>query len=82
MTRIALPDDAISKLRTATDSVEICTASGDVVGVYSPKQDYATEHSANFDTSLDISREELRRRAERGTGRPLADLLQEWEKRK
>ena len=72
MTRIALPDDAISKLRTATDAVEICTTSGDVVGIYSPKQDLS-----EYDLECPTPLEELNRRSREETGRPLADILRD-----
>ena len=72
MTRIALPDDAISKLRAATDSVEICTNSGDVVGTYWPKQDLS-----EYDLECPTSPEELSRRSREESGRPLADILRD-----
>ncbi len=72
MTRIALPDDAISKLRSATDFVEICTTSGDVVGTYCPKQDLS-----EYDLECPTPLEELNRRSREETGRPLADILRD-----
>ena len=75
MTKLTIDREIASKLDAFQTDVELRSAEGNLLGHYAP------EH-ANFDTSLDISREELRRRAERATGRPLTDLLQEWEKRK
>ena len=73
MTRIALPDDAISKLRSATEFVEICTTSGDVVGTYCPKQDLS-----EYDLECPTSPEELSRRSREETGRPLVDITNDW----
>jgi hypothetical protein len=76
MTKLIIDRDMASKLDAFQTDVELRSVEGKLLGHYAPQQD------ADFDTSLDISREELRRRAERRTGRPLADLLQEWEKHK
>jgi hypothetical protein len=78
MNKVLLDAQTLAKLNGLTGPLDICDEQGQILGRFVP---YPTAVSPS-DLELDISQEELQRRAESFQGRPLSDLLAEWERRK
>ena len=77
MGKLVLDTGTLSKLLQNDEVLEICDSAGKTVGYFSPtvgRSDYAG-------VELQCSREELLRRAAEGGGRPLADILADFEQR-
>jgi hypothetical protein len=78
MTRVRLDPETLAKLNGLTGPVDFCDEQGHVVGHFVPYPAGLTPS----DLEPEISQEELCRRADNFQGKPLSDLLAEWEKRK
>ena len=78
MTEITVDQTLADELSTVKSPLYLSSPAGQVLGRFLP----VDEPFSVKDLELDISEEELRRRSENWTGRPLSDLLKEWEKRK
>jgi hypothetical protein len=76
MTQVILDAAMLAKLNGLNGPLEFCDEHGHVLGQFVPNAMHAD------DLEPAISLDELRRRAENFQGRPLSDLLAEWEKRK
>jgi len=74
MTQVILDAATLAKLNGLNGPLEFCDEHGHVLGQFVPVPADDLEPA--------ISREELDRRAKNFQGRPLSDLLTEWEKRK
>ena len=74
MTQITVDADMQSKLHASNGPAEFCDEQGHVLGRFVP--------TCVDDLEPEISYEELHRRSENFKGRPLSELLAEWEKRK
>jgi hypothetical protein len=72
VTKIVVDPEMLAKLRGLAEPIVFYDEEGRVLGHFAPEDDLEP----------DISREELRRRSENFRGKPLSDLLAEWEKRK
>ena len=73
MTRITIDPSFSNQLRGLTQPVELCDTSGQVLGRYIPEAD---------ERGPQITEEELRRRKQRGgSGRSLAEIMADLEKR-
>lgn len=72
MSRLTVDSVMLTKLQGLSQPVDLCDEKGRVVGHFVP--------SAALE--LDIPEEELDRRAASFQGRPLDDLVAEWERRK
>ena len=68
----------LAKLQGIPEPVDLCDDQGRIVGHFVP---YPSGLSS-ADLELDIPDEELDRRAANFQGRPLDDLVAEWERRK
>jgi hypothetical protein len=77
MTRIILNGDALAKLAAAKQTVELCDETGRAIGRFTP-----TFLAPPPGTEPQISEEEIERRSKLGGGRPLREILADWEKRK
>jgi hypothetical protein len=71
MTKVVVDPEMLEKLKGLSEPTVFCDQQGRVLGHFAPD-----------DLEPDISYDELRQRSENFQGRPLSDLLQEWEKRK
>jgi hypothetical protein len=78
MSRLTVDSATLAKLQALSEPVEVCDQDGHVVGQFVP---YPRPLSA-ASIELDIPEEELDRRAANFQGRPLADLVADWERRK
>lgn len=78
MTQVTVDAELLAKLHGLRDPMVFCDEQGQVLGHFEP--DAAATGSVDLEPG--VSREELGRRAENFQGRPLADLLAEWEQRK
>jgi hypothetical protein len=78
MDQITLDPVTSAKLHGLTAPVDFCDEQGLLLGRFVPYP--AGIKATDFDPA--ISPEELRRRAEQFQGKPLSNLLAEWEKRK
>jgi hypothetical protein len=72
MSRLTVDSATLAKLQGLSAPVDLCDEHGRVVGHFVP--------SAALE--LDIPEEEMDRRAANFHGRPLDDLVAEWERRK
>ncbi|HVA46730.1 MAG TPA: hypothetical protein VNH11_10235 [Pirellulales bacterium] len=74
MKRVVLDSSTLAKL-SGDDIVELCDASGQVIGRFRPAvyDDPAAQPQ--------ISDEEMKRRLSEGGGRSLAEIMADWEKR-
>jgi len=78
MNQVVVNAEMLAKLHGLNAPLDFCNEQGQVLGHFVP-------YSAGItpaDLEPAISLDELRRRAENFQGRPLDDLLGEWEKRK
>jgi hypothetical protein len=78
MTQLIVNADMLAKLKGLSGPLELCDEKGQVLGRFIPEN----LRPSPADLEPEISYEELRRRSENFRGRPLSDLLAEWEKRK
>lgn len=78
MSRLTVDSATLAKLRELSQPVEVCDQNGQIVGQFVP---YPCPLAADA-LELDIPQEELDRRAASFQGRPLADLVAEWERRR
>jgi hypothetical protein len=78
MTQITVDADTLAKLNGLSAPLVLCDEKGHVLGRFTPDP----LQPGPDDLESDVSYEELRRRAENFRGRPLSDLLAEWERRK
>lgn len=72
MSRLTVDSAMLAQLRGFSEPVDLCDEQGHVVGHFVPSAAVA----------LDIPEEELDRRAANFRGRPLENLVAEWERRK
>jgi hypothetical protein len=78
MNQVTVDAETRAKLQGLSGPLDFCDENGKLLGHFVP-------YPAGIrptDLEPEISKEELRRRAENFQGRPLAELLTEWEKRK
>jgi hypothetical protein len=78
MTQVIVDAETVAKLHGLSGPLDFCDEQGQLLGRFIPYPAGLTPP----ELEPDISQEELCRRAENFEGRPLADLLAEWEKRK
>ena len=78
MTQITVDAETLAKLHGLSQPLDFCDEKGRFLGHFVP----SSADRRSDDLEPDISKEEIRRRAEHFQGRPLSDLLAEWEKRK
>lgn len=78
MSRLIVDSATLAKLQGLSHPVDFFDEQGRILGYFVP---YPPGVSA-ADLELDIPEEELDRRAANFKGRPLADLVAEWERRK
>lgn len=74
MNRVVVDKAMLERLAGLPGPIEFCTDEGVTLGYFSPVQ----EQVRHFDYGL--SDEEIRRREQVRTGRPLEDVLADWEK--
>lgn len=75
MTRVIVDSATQSQLSNARQTLELCSAAGQVLGFFIPRID----PSNAADSEPQISEDELRRRERQGGGRPLAAILADLE---
>ena len=78
MNKVILDAETVAKLHGLTGPLDLCDEQGQVLGHFVP---YPVG-LAPSDLELDIPLDELRERADHFQGRPLSDLVAQWEKRK
>ena len=78
MSRLTIDSATLAKLQGLSEPVDLCDEQGRIVGQFVPYPGGVT----SADVELDIPEAELDRRAANFSGRPLADLVAEWERRK
>lgn len=76
MNLVTVDAELRAKLHGLGEPLDFCDEQGRLLGRFVP----ATNQSAGLEPA--VSPDELRRRAEHFQGRPLAELLTEWEQRK
>lgn len=76
MSRLTLDSVTIAKFQGLAEPVDLCDEQGHVVGHFAPYPGGIPAAALE----LDIPEEELDRRAANFRGRPLADLVAEWER--
>jgi len=67
----------LDKLRQVNERVEIRDEEGELIGYFTPRVDRSLYESVE----IPVSEEELRRRAQKGGGRTLAEILADLERR-
>jgi hypothetical protein len=70
VTKIVVDPEMLAKLRGLAEPIVFCDQQGHVLGHFAPEDDLEPG----------ISLDELRHRSETFQGRPVSDLLAEWEK--
>jgi hypothetical protein len=78
MNQVTVDAETLAKLQGLTGPLDLCDEQGQLLGRFVP---YPAGVRAS-DLEPEISKEELRRRADNFQGKPLQDLLADWEKRK
>jgi hypothetical protein len=78
MSRLTVDSTTLSKLRGLSGPVELCDEQGRIVGHFV----HYTGPLISTAPELEISEEELDRRAANFHGRPLDELVAQWERRK
>jgi hypothetical protein len=78
MSRLTVDSATVAKLRGLSEPVDLCDEQGHVVGHFVPYGGGIPSAALE----LDIPEKELDRRAANFQGRPLDDLIAEWERRK
>lgn len=79
MTRVTIDRDMSAKLNGVYDSVELCDESGRTLGYFQPAA-LSPAQTRRLMAECPFSDEELKRRREVRTGRPLADILEDLRK--
>jgi hypothetical protein len=77
MTQVPMDERLSERLRAATTTVEVVDASGRVCGVYTPTR----KHVPPPGYSVPFSDEELAELRKHKTGRPLADIMRDLQKK-
>ena len=77
MSILVLDSQALEQLRQVNERVEIRGAEGELIGYFTPSLDRSLYESVE----IPVSDEELRRRAQKGGGRTLAEILADLERR-
>ena len=77
MSGVILDSKALEQLRKVEGRAEIRDEAGELIGYFTPRIDRSLYESAE----IPVSEEELRRRAEKGGGRTLAEILADLERR-
>ena len=75
MTRVTINSDLSAKLSSYLSPVELCDESGRKVGTFQPA--LSPEELKRILAERPYSEEELKRRRQVRTGRPLADILKD-----
>lgn len=75
MTRLTINSDLSAKLGSYLSPVELCDESGRTLGTFQPA--LSPEEVKRILAERPYSEEELKRRRESRTGRPLADILRD-----
>ena len=78
MNQIVVDADTLAKLRGLSAPLDICNEAGHVLGHFEPYP----QGIKPSDLEPEISEEEFRRRTDNFQGRPLSELIAEWERRK
>ena len=78
MSRLTIDTATLAKLQGISEPVDLCDEQGHLVGHFVPYPGGLPSDALE----LDIPEEELDRRASNFHGRPLADLVAEWGRRK
>jgi hypothetical protein len=78
MSRLTVDSETLAKLQGLSEPVELCDEQGRIVGQFVPYAGGIPPAALE----LDIPEEELDRRAANFQGRPLDDLVAQWERRK
>jgi hypothetical protein len=76
MSELIVDSGTLSKLRQVNERVEIRDQAGELIGYFTPKMDRRLYDSVE----VPVSEEELRRRALKGGGRTLAEILADLER--
>lgn len=77
MSELIVDSVTANKFREINERVEICDEVGDLIGYFMPRVDRRLYESVE----IPISDEELRRRAQKRSGRTLAQILADLERR-
>ena len=77
MRKVVLDQATLAMLRAQRERVEVCDESGQTVGYFNPPAD----RSRYSTVEVPITEAELRKIEENLTGRPLADILADLEKK-
>jgi hypothetical protein len=73
MTRITITDETAAEFNQVNDAVEVCDESGRRVGYFFPP--------GTLKTLSPLSADELERRRQQRSGRPLSEILKDLERR-
>jgi hypothetical protein len=77
MSEVIIDSVTVNKLREINECVEIRDEAGELIGYFTPRVDRRLYESVE----VPISEEELRRRAQKRSGRTLAEILADLERR-
>ena len=77
MVKLTIDQDTRTKLRDLKERLQLCDETGKVLGYFQPVVDPTLYEGVDSE----ISEEELDRRSKEGGGRPLAEILDDLEKR-
>jgi hypothetical protein len=76
MSSVVLDPKSLEQLRRAEELVEIRDEAGQLIGYFTPRIDRSLYESAE----VPVSEDELRRRAQKGGGRTLDEILTDLER--
>ena len=76
MIKIVLPPDVLAKLDQTVDVAEFCDSAGRIIGFFTPAGD-----SKDYEVVNPPTDEELEQAGKDLSGRPLAEILKDLEKR-
>jgi ATP-dependent RNA circularization protein (DNA/RNA ligase family) len=77
MSELTVDSATLTKLRQVNERVEIRDEAGELIGYFTPRVDRLLYESVE----IPVSEEELRRRAQKGGGRTLVEILADLEPR-
>lgn len=77
MSELVIDSTTLDKLRQFNERVEIRDESGELIGYFTPRVDPSLYESLE----IPVAAEELRRRAQKGGGRTLNEILSDLERR-
>jgi hypothetical protein len=77
MSKLIFDSTTLNKLRQVRETLEIRDETGELIGYFTPR----TDRSLYESVEVPVSDEELRRRAQKGGGRTLAEILADLENR-